>query len=254
MFGDLIVDLERRLAASTTWKATPGVKLIDSIVADAVAIASLRRDVHAHPEELSFEALHTAALVARKLTEWGIPMHQAWPRPASSALHGRDGGAVPGKAAPSTCAPTWTRSARASDGRRSDPARRHLSVAWPKLGWDRRCDELRLPDRRQRHRRGVDRLLARTAGRIDAAGARIASGSTSAGRSAALFLAGSGTPQVHATFGQPRLLDGLRRRYCRHADLAATGRAHCSSPTPSRPSCWTNTARCCTPCRCSRGG
>ncbi|MCS4509555.1 M20 aminoacylase family protein [Xylophilus ampelinus] len=39
------------------------------------AITALRRDIHAHPE-LGFEEVRTSALVARKLTEWGIPVHR----------------------------------------------------------------------------------------------------------------------------------------------------------------------------------
>ena len=51
------------------------MKPIESILADAAAIAALRRDIHAHPE-LCFEEVRTADLVARKLTEWGIPIHR----------------------------------------------------------------------------------------------------------------------------------------------------------------------------------
>ncbi|MCX7660673.1 MAG: amidohydrolase, partial [Caldimonas manganoxidans] len=51
------------------------MKLIDSIVAEAAAMAELRRDVHAHPE-LSFQEHRTAALVVRKLQEWGIEVHR----------------------------------------------------------------------------------------------------------------------------------------------------------------------------------
>ena len=69
------------------------MKLIDGIVADAPAIGRLRRDIHAHPE-LSFEELRTAALVARKLGEWGIPMHQGMAQTGVIGIvHGRDGGA-----------------------------------------------------------------------------------------------------------------------------------------------------------------
>ena len=69
--------------------------------------ASLRRDIHAHPE-LSFEELRTAALVTRKLAEWGIPMHQGMAQTGVIGIvHGRDGGGP--AAAPSACAPTWTR-------------------------------------------------------------------------------------------------------------------------------------------------
>ena len=49
--------------------------LIDSIVADATAIAAVRRDLHAHPE-LCFEETRTADVVARKLADWGIEVHR----------------------------------------------------------------------------------------------------------------------------------------------------------------------------------
>ena len=52
------------------------MQLIDSIVTQASAMAAIRRDLHAHPE-LCFEEVRTADLVARKLTEWGIPMHRS---------------------------------------------------------------------------------------------------------------------------------------------------------------------------------
>ena len=51
------------------------MKIIDSIVTQAAGIASIRREIHAHPE-LCFEEIRTADLVARKLTEWGIPIHR----------------------------------------------------------------------------------------------------------------------------------------------------------------------------------
>jgi hippurate hydrolase len=51
------------------------MKIIDSIVTQAAGIAAIRRDIHAHPE-LCFEEVRTADLVARKLTEWGIPIHR----------------------------------------------------------------------------------------------------------------------------------------------------------------------------------
>jgi hippurate hydrolase len=51
------------------------MKLIEPIVANAPHIASLRRDLHAHPE-LCFEEVRTADVVAAKLTEWGIPIHR----------------------------------------------------------------------------------------------------------------------------------------------------------------------------------
>jgi amidohydrolase len=48
---------------------------IDSILADAASIATLRRDIHAHPE-LCFEEQRTSDLIAKALTEWGIPIHR----------------------------------------------------------------------------------------------------------------------------------------------------------------------------------
>jgi len=51
------------------------MNVLDSIVTQAAGIASLRRDIHAHPE-LCFQEVRTADLVANKLTEWGIPIHR----------------------------------------------------------------------------------------------------------------------------------------------------------------------------------
>lgn len=51
------------------------MKTIDSIVTQAASIATIRRDIHAHPE-LCFEETRTADVVAQKLTEWGIPIHR----------------------------------------------------------------------------------------------------------------------------------------------------------------------------------
>ncbi len=51
------------------------MKLIDSILADASSIATLRRDIHAHPE-LCFQEERTSDLIAKALTEWGIPVHR----------------------------------------------------------------------------------------------------------------------------------------------------------------------------------
>ncbi|MEO5793692.1 MAG: M20 aminoacylase family protein [Rhodoferax sp.] len=49
--------------------------VIDKLVKQAPGIAALRRELHAHPE-LSFQEVLTADLVARQLTEWGIPIHR----------------------------------------------------------------------------------------------------------------------------------------------------------------------------------
>jgi len=51
------------------------MKPIESILADAASIAALRRDIHAHPE-LCFEEKRTSDLIARALTDWGIPVHR----------------------------------------------------------------------------------------------------------------------------------------------------------------------------------
>ena len=51
------------------------MKIIDSIVTQAAAIAVIRREIHAHPE-LGFKEVRTADVVAQKLTEWGIPIHR----------------------------------------------------------------------------------------------------------------------------------------------------------------------------------
>lgn len=49
------------------------MQLIDPIVELASELQQIRRDIHAHPE-LCFEEHRTADVVARKLTEWGIPV------------------------------------------------------------------------------------------------------------------------------------------------------------------------------------
>jgi amidohydrolase len=51
------------------------MKVIDSIVIEAATMAAIRRDIHAHPE-LCFEEVRTSELVAKKLTEWGIPVQR----------------------------------------------------------------------------------------------------------------------------------------------------------------------------------
>lgn len=49
------------------------MKLIDSIVEFHAELQAIRREIHAHPE-LGYEEQHTSDLVAKKLTEWGIPI------------------------------------------------------------------------------------------------------------------------------------------------------------------------------------
>src|SRR3954469_6689621 len=55
------------------------MRLIESILADAAAIAAVRRDIHAHPE-LCFEERRTADVIAKQLTDWGIPIHRGLAR------------------------------------------------------------------------------------------------------------------------------------------------------------------------------
>ena len=51
------------------------MNLLEPILADAAAIAAIRRDIHAHPE-LCFEENRTADLVSKCLADWGIPFHR----------------------------------------------------------------------------------------------------------------------------------------------------------------------------------
>ena len=51
------------------------MQIIEPILADAAAIAAIRRDIHAHPE-LCFEEQRTADVIAKALTDWGIPIHR----------------------------------------------------------------------------------------------------------------------------------------------------------------------------------
>ncbi|MDR0479939.1 MAG: amidohydrolase [Burkholderiaceae bacterium] len=68
------------------------MNLIESIIANAPAMAELRRDLHAHPE-LGYDEQRTAGRVADKLAEWGIPMHRGLGKTGVvGVVHGRDGG------------------------------------------------------------------------------------------------------------------------------------------------------------------
>ena len=51
------------------------MNLIEAIVAAAPEMATLRRDLHAHPE-LCFQEARTADVVAARLAHWGIPVHR----------------------------------------------------------------------------------------------------------------------------------------------------------------------------------
>jgi hippurate hydrolase len=51
------------------------MNLIEPILADAATITAIRRDIHAHPE-LCFQENRTADVVAKALTDWGIPFHR----------------------------------------------------------------------------------------------------------------------------------------------------------------------------------
>jgi hippurate hydrolase len=51
------------------------MKLLETIRADREAIGALRRDIHAYPE-IAFQEQRTSDLIAKVLTEWGIPIHR----------------------------------------------------------------------------------------------------------------------------------------------------------------------------------
>jgi len=51
------------------------MNLIEPILADAAVATAIRRDIHAHPE-LCFEEERTADVIAKALTDWGIPVHR----------------------------------------------------------------------------------------------------------------------------------------------------------------------------------
>ena len=68
------------------------MKIMDSILAEAAGLAAVRRDIHAHPE-LCFQEVRTADVVAKKLTEWGIPIHRGMGTTGVVGIvHGRDAG------------------------------------------------------------------------------------------------------------------------------------------------------------------
>ncbi|MGJ7916558.1 M20 aminoacylase family protein [Massilia sp. LXY-6] len=49
------------------------MRLVEPILAHQAELETIRRDIHAHPE-LCYEEQRTADVVARRLTEWGIPV------------------------------------------------------------------------------------------------------------------------------------------------------------------------------------
>jgi amidohydrolase len=51
------------------------MNLLEPILADAATIRAIRRDIHAHPE-LAYQEVRTADVVAKALTDWGIPIHR----------------------------------------------------------------------------------------------------------------------------------------------------------------------------------
>ncbi len=51
------------------------MNMIEPIVAEAPLIQSLRRDLHQHPE-LGYQEQRTSDLIAKTLTDWGIPVHR----------------------------------------------------------------------------------------------------------------------------------------------------------------------------------
>jgi amidohydrolase len=51
------------------------MKIIESILEDAAVVTTIRRDIHAHPE-LCFQEQRTSDVIAKALTDWGIPVHR----------------------------------------------------------------------------------------------------------------------------------------------------------------------------------
>jgi hippurate hydrolase len=69
------------------------MQIIETINAQTEEARSWRRDIHAHPE-LAFQEQRTSDLVARLLTEWGIPVHRGLAGTGLvGVVQGRDGGA-----------------------------------------------------------------------------------------------------------------------------------------------------------------
>ena len=68
------------------------MQLIDSIVTEAAALKTLRRDLHAHPE-LCFAEQRTSDLVAAQLMAWGVEVHRGLGKTGVvGVIAGRDGG------------------------------------------------------------------------------------------------------------------------------------------------------------------
>ena len=73
--GDLIADLEQALRArAVALTRVAGMKLIESILADAAAIAAAAR--HPRPPGAVLRGAAHRRPDARKLTDWGIPIHR----------------------------------------------------------------------------------------------------------------------------------------------------------------------------------
>ena len=68
------------------------MSIAPAIAEQAALLAALRRDLHAHPE-LGFEEDRTAAVVAARLRDWGIPIHRMARTGIVGVVQGRDGGA-----------------------------------------------------------------------------------------------------------------------------------------------------------------
>jgi amidohydrolase len=51
------------------------MNLLEPVLADVAEITKIRRDIHAHPE-LCFQEERTADVIAKALTDWGIPIHR----------------------------------------------------------------------------------------------------------------------------------------------------------------------------------